>query len=68
MDIQEARQKLTELADGRFRVVRQEITDFHNGSSREAYQLYVDPYIRCIGDSFEKCFEQMEKRLKGGKG
>lgn len=65
MAIHEARNKLKELADKRYRSVKQEIIDLSSGAVQEEDRVYIDGFGGCTGGSFEECFEKLKRIMEG---
>lgn len=59
MKIQEADEKLRQIADGKHRAVSYELTTYKNGNQETRCGLYIDGGPWFTNHTFEVCFNKM---------
>ena len=65
MKFQEAKDRLNELAEGRYHSIQYELTDYATGKTESSVRLYVDPGISVTRSTFAEALEILQNILNG---
>lgn len=65
MKFQEAKDRLNELAEGRYHSIQYELTDYATGKTESSVRLYVDPGISVTRSTFAEALEILASVLVG---
>jgi len=63
MQFTDAKNKLKELANGKYHSITYELTEYSNGKLETKCHLYIDPHISFLASTWREAFTKLEEYL-----